>query len=225
MSEINLKMKDVVNTLIIDDHKMVRDGLKIMLESLRHSIHFKVQEAESGEEAVIKISRSNFDVAIVDYQMPGISGIETIQRVLRFKPQIKILAFSNHGELSYIQSMMDAGARGYVLKNIEPAEMLNAIKAIRSGKIYYCSDVAIKLLESSEEKNSKKIQVKKKLSRRQTEVLQMIVMELTNDEIAQKLCVAKRTIDSHRQNLINKLQVRNTAGLVKAAYKMNLVED
>lgn len=225
MSEINLKIKEVINTLIIDDHKMVRDGLKIMLESLRHSIHFKVQEAESGEEAMIKINRSSFDVAIVDYQMPGISGVETIQRILRFKPQIKILALSNHDELSYIQSMMDAGARGYVLKNIEPAELLNAIKTIRSGKIYYCSDVAIKLLESSEEKNSKKIQVKKKLTSRQTEVLQMIVMELTNDEIAQKLCIGKRTIDSHRQNLINKLQVRNTAGLVKAAYKLNLVED
>lgn len=225
MSETNLKIKEVVNTLIIDDHKMVRDGLKIMLESLRHSIHFKVQEAESGEEAMIKISRSNFDVAIVDYQMPGISGVETIQRILRFKPQIKILALSNHDELSYIQSMMDAGARGYVLKNIEPAEMLNAIKAILSDKTYYCSDVAIKLLESSEEKNAKKMQVKKKLSNRETEVLQMIAMELTNDEIAQKLCVAKRTIDTHRQNLINKLHVRNTAGLVRSAYKLNLVED
>jgi len=120
--------------------------------------------------------------------------------------------------------MMDAGAKNFVLKNIEPAEMLNAIKAILSNKIYYCNDVAIKLIESAEDKNSKKILAKNIITPRETEVLQMIAMEMTNDEIAQKLFVAKRTIDTHRQNLINKLHVKNTVGLIKAAYKLNLVE-
>ena len=117
--------------------------------------------------------------------------------------------------------MMDAG----VLKNIEPAEILNAIKTILSDKIYYCNEEAVKLIESGEDKNAKSIHVNKILTRREIKVLQIIAMEMTNDEIAQKLFVAKRTIDTHRQNLINKLHVKNTVGLVKAAYKLNLVEE
>jgi len=225
MTEIKSKNKQAINVLIIDDHKMIRDGLKIMLASLNKFIHFKVLEAESGEEAMIKINRNRFEVVIIDYQMPGFSGAETIYRILRFKPEMKILALSNYDELPYIQSVMDAGAKGYVLKNIEPAEMLNAIKTILSGKIYYCSEVAVKLIESGEDKNSKQIRAHKILTRRETEVLQMIAMEMTNDEIAQKLFVSKRTIDTHRQNLINKLHVKNTVGLIKAAYKLNLIEE
>ncbi len=225
MSKTNSKNIAVINMLIIDDHKMVRDGLKIMLASLKNFMLFKVEEAESGEDAITKISRSDFEIAIVDYQMPGISGAETIHLILRHKPQMKILALSNYDELSYIQSMVDAGACGYVLKNIEPAEMLNAIKTILSNKIYYCNDIAVKLIESAEDKKAKKTISKKVLSNREAEVLQLISMEMTDNEIAQKLFLSKRTIDTHRQNLLNKLQVKNTVGLIKAAYKLNLIEE
>jgi two-component system response regulator NreC len=112
-----------------------------------------------------------------------------------------------------------------MLKNIEPAEMLSAIKTIFSGKKYYCNDVSIKLLEVEEEKTIQKIRSKKILTRRETEVLQMIAREMTNDEIAQKLYVAKRTVDTHRQNLIKKLEVKNTVGLLRAACKLKLVEE
>ena len=123
------------------------------------------------------------------------------------------------------QNMIDAGAKGYVLKNIEPAEMLTAIKTIFSDKRYYCNDVAIKFLEAEEEKTIVKIRSKKNLTPRETGVLQMIARQMTNDEIAQKLYVAKRTVDPHRQNLIKKLDVKNTVGLVRAAYKLKLVEE
>ena len=225
MAANKLKEKEIVNVLIVDDHKMLRDGLKVMLASLKKWIHFKVMEAESGEEALLKITRNPFQLIILDYNMPGISGSETVYRILRFKPKMKILALSNYDELPYIQHMIDAGAKGYVLKNIEPAEMLHAIKTIFSGKRYYCNDVAIKLLEAEEEKAIEKIRSKKILTRRETEVLQMIVREMTNDEIAQKLYVAKRTVDTHRQNLIKKLDVKNTVGLVRAAYKLKLIEE
>ncbi len=216
---------DQVNVLIVDDHKMVRDGLKVMLTSLKRYIHFKVTEAETGEDAIVLVNRKSFELVIIDYQMPGISGAETIYRMLRFEPQMKILALSNYDELPYIQSMMDAGAKGYVLKNIEPAEMLNAIKTILSGKFYYCSDVAIKIIESAENKNSNKVKAPNIITTRETEVLQLIAMEMTNDEIAKKLFVAKRTIDTHRQNLLLKLRAKNTVGLIRAAYKLNLIEE
>ena len=214
----------VINVLVIDDHKMIRDGLKVMLASLSKFQLFKLVEADSGEDAIKKISKTSFEVVIMDYQMPGLSGAETIHRILRFRPKMKILALSNYDELSYIQSMMDAGAKGYILKNIEPAEMLNAIRTILADKIYYCNEVAVKLIEAAEDKKISKEKAKQILTRREIEVLQMIAMEMSNDEIAKKLFVAKRTIDSHRQNLLNKLQVKNSMGLMKIAYKLDLVK-
>lgn len=214
----------VINVLVIDDHKMIRDGLKVMLASLSKFQLFKLVEADSGEDAIKKISKNTFEVVIIDYQMPGLSGAETIQRILRFRPKMKILALSNYDELSYIQSMMDAGAKGYILKNIEPAEMLNAIKTILADKVYYCNEVAVKLIEAAEDKKISKEKAKKILTRREIEVLQMIAMEMNNDEIARKLFVAKRTVDTHRQNLLNKLQVKNSIGLLRVAYKLDLVK-
>lgn len=216
--------KQLVHVLVIDDHMMVRDGLKVMLGSINSAMQFKITEAASGEEAIHKLDRMPADLVIIDYQLPGFSGAETVQRILRFKPLVKILALSNYDELPYIQSMIEAGASGYVLKNIEPAEMLNAIKAVLSGKIYYCSDVAVKLIDSGSEKNKDAVALGSVLTTREKEILRLIAMEMTNDEIANQLHVAKRTVDTHRQNLLHKLQVKNTVGLVKAAFKLNLVE-
>ena len=224
MAEFNAADKKLINVLIVDDHQMIRDGLKLMLNSLNKTILFKVFEAESGEAAITKIERNNnIDLVIIDYQMPGLSAAESINRILRFKPEMKILALSNYDELPCIQSMMDAGAKGYVLKNIEPAEMLNAIKTILSNKIYYCNQVSIKLLEFKEEQKHIIDHANQILTKREIEVLKLIAMEMTNEEIARQLFVSKRTVDTHRQNLVNKLQVKNTVGLVKVAYRMNLV--
>jgi DNA-binding NarL/FixJ family response regulator len=217
------KLVEPINVLVIDDHKMVRDGLKMMLGALKKLFRFKIVEAESGEEAIRKINREAFGLVIIDYQLPGISGVETIYRILRYKPATKIMVLSHYDELPCIQAMMDAGAKAYILKNIEPAEMQKAIKVVLEDGIYYSNSVALRLIDSGKENNVRQLQVKSSLTRRELEVLKMIAMELTNDEIAQKLFVAKRTIDSHRQNLINKLHVKNTVGLVKAAYSLNLI--
>ena len=225
MVAAKLNDRGPLEVLIVDDHKMVRDGLKVMLAALKKHMHFKIQEAENGAEALAKINVTSFDLIIIDYNLPGESGAETVYRILRFKPEMKILALSNYDELPYIQRMIDAGARGYVLKNIEPPEILHAIKTILADKKYYCNDVAIKLLDAEEDKAARKFQSEKILTRREKEILQMIAMEMTNDEIAQYLHVAKRTVDTHRQNLINKLKVRNTVGLIKVAFKLKLVEE
>lgn len=217
------KAKKHLNVLITDDHKMVRDGLRMMLHSMQCGLHFNITEAVSGTDAIYRINRQSFDLLIIDYQMPGFSGAETVFRIRRFKPDLKILALSNYDELAYIQTMLDAGVNGFVLKSIEPAEMLQAITSILAGKMYYCSDVAVKLIDAGQAKEGIVLPNKIDLTDREKEVLQMIAMELTNEEIGKKLFVAKRTVDTHRQNLINKLQVKNTAGLVKVAMKLNLV--
>ena len=224
MKLTHLKDKKKVTILIIDDHKLVRDGLKIMLASLSKTILFRVDEAESGEDALVKMRRNSYDLALIDYQMPGISGAETIYRVLRFNPKMKMLALSSFDEISYIQSMIDAGARGYVLKDIDPTEMLNAIQTILSNQFYYCSKVAVKLIEYNEVNKISEIRAKRILTPRQIQVLKLIAKELTNDEIARELNLKKRTVDTHRQNLLMQLRAKNTAGLVKAAYRLKLIE-
>ena len=223
MATAALTSDTLIPVLIVDDHKMVRDGLKVMLSSFKQVFRFEIEEADSGEQALRKISRKPFRLVIIDYHMPGLTGAETILRILRYQPEMKILALSNYDELPYVQSMMEAGAKGYILKNIEPSQMLYAIKTVLDGRIYYSNEVAMKLIEGVKSDNTKNILEAKGLTNREVEVLKLIAMELTNEEIAHKLCIGKRTVDSHRQNLLNKLNAKNTVGLIKAAYKLKLI--
>lgn len=225
MKQVVPQEGETVTVLLVDDHKMLRDGLKLMLASLAPRFVFRVSEVDSGELALRKISEVLPGLVILDYKMPGISGVETIRRMLRYQPAMKILVLSNYDELPGIQMVIEAGAMGYVLKSIEPAEMSKAIRTVLSGQTYYCSEVALKIIEASKESGESPLHDKPLLTSRETEVLRLIAMEYTNEEIARKLFVARRTIDTHRQNLLLKLGVKNTAGLVKAAIKRNLVTE
>jgi DNA-binding NarL/FixJ family response regulator len=212
----------LINLLIIDDHKMIRDGISVMLNSLKKFYEFNITEAESGEEAIKIISRSDFDVIIIDYRLPGMTGAETVQNILKYRPGMRILALSNYDELAYIQSMLSAGAMGYILKNVEPMQLYAAIKTVLDNKQFYSNEVAIKLIDGNQ---AGKPQVQRnRLTRREVEVLRLIAMEMTNEEIARKLSVGKRTIDTHRQNLLQKLHAKNTVGLTKAAYELHLID-
>jgi len=212
----------IVRLLIVDDHQMVRDGIRTMLESKKNLLRFEIDEAENGEIAIQKILKRNFDIVLIDYQLPGLTGVETLQRIHLYKKDIKVLALSNYDEFSYVKSMMDEGANGYILKNIDPSQLIHAIESVLAGTSYYSNEVALKLIDSA--KNSDKVTVDKSgLSKRELEILKMIAREMTNDEIAKSLFISKRTVDTHRQNLLKKLHVKNTVGLVKAAYEFKLL--
>ena len=185
--------------------------------------NFIITESESGEDAIDQIQKTDYDIVLMDYQLPKMNGAETVYNLLLYKPEIKILALSNYDEYAYIKNMIDSGIKGYVLKNIGPTELLAAIESILDGKFYYSHDVALKLIHPKPT-DSKKTRFKGIiLSKREIEVLKGIASEMTNDEIAAKLNVVKRTIDSHRQNLIRKLGVKNTVGLVKYAIELKLI--
>jgi DNA-binding NarL/FixJ family response regulator len=113
--------------LIVDDHKMVRDGIRYMLESQTKKFNFLVDEAETGAEGVDKALASEYDVIIMDYQLPVFDGLEATKRIIASAPETKILALSNYDEYTYIQNIIQAGAKGFVLKNIGPDELVNAI--------------------------------------------------------------------------------------------------
>jgi len=212
-----------IRLLIIDDHQMVRDGIKVMLESREDFLRFEIDEAENGESGVQKILKKIFDIVLIDYQLPGMSGTETLQKIHLYKKDMKVLALSNYDELSYVKSMINEGANGYILKNIEPSQLIQAIQAVLTGSSYYSNEVALKLIDSAKVSDNLIPANKSRLTKREIEVLKMIALEMTNDEIAKGLFISKRTVDTHRQNLLNKLHVKNTAGLIKAAYAYHLL--
>jgi DNA-binding NarL/FixJ family response regulator len=231
----NIKNKPMTQTdksiriLIVDDHQMVREGIRFMLESHEKKYKFLVEEASDGAEGVEKAKNTHFDVIIMDYQLPIMNGVEATRAILTHKPNLKILALSTYDEYMYIDNMMRSGAKGFVLKNIGPEEIISAIETIMSGKNYYSNDVAVKLISFEEEGVPMVKTVKTRqsltevLSNRELEVLKLIATEHTNEEISNRLFLSKRTVDTHRQNLMRKLGVKNTAGLVKYAVELNIL--
>ena len=207
--------------LLIDDHKMIRDGIKSMLESQENKYKFVVDEAADGEEGIAK-AKLKPHIIIMDYQLPKLSGAEAATIILTHNPKAKILALSNYNEYMYIDKMVKTGVKGFILKNIGPEELLKAIETILGGSIYYSSDVALKLIAfDSDSTQGKKLSKKNKLtqilSEREIEILRYITDEYTSDAIAHRLNLSKRTVDSHRQNIMTKLDVKSVAGLIKYA--------
>jgi DNA-binding NarL/FixJ family response regulator len=213
--------QQIIKLLIVDDHQMVRDGIRVMLESQKKIYSFLITEAETGEAAIKYVLNNSYDIVLIDYQLPKMTGMETVERILLYKPNTKILALSNYDELSYINNMLKAGVAGYILKNVEPSELIAAIKTILDNKAFYSNEVAVKLIESK--KNIVSSIDKYGLTKRELEILKCITQEKSNDEISEMLNISKRTVDSHRQNLLNKLHVKNTAGLTKIAIELRLV--
>ena len=222
-----------IHILIVDDHPIIRDGLRNMLETQR-SLIFKVFEAENEPQAIEVVNSQPIDVVIMDFQLPEKKGHEITATLLSQNPNLKVLGLSNYDEYAYALDMLKAGARGYVLKNVGTKELLGAISDIMEGKVYYSNEIANKLINhklkqlllEEDGNNAYKTQVQDSgvpLSAREMQIMRLIAGEYTNDEIAGKLTLSKRTVDNHRQNMLNKLQLRNTAGLVRYAYQHGLI--
>ncbi len=216
-----------IRVLIADDHKMIRDGLRLMLTLQNKKINFYINEAKDGAEAIELAIKKDFDVILLDYKMPKFNGDSATQRILIHKPDSKIIIFSNYDERAFIQSAVQSGAKGYLLKDVTTEELVLAITTVLKGENYFASAVQDKLpgaqgLESSID--FKKMGKQLGISEREVEILLLIADEMTNEEISQKLKISKRTVDTHRQNLLTKLKVKNTAGLVKFVYSNRLIE-
>ena len=214
---------ETIKLLIVDDHQMIRDGIRVMLESQNKKNLFVITETDNGEDALKKVLQHQYDIVLIDYQLSKMTGAETVEKMLYYKPLTKILALSNYDEISYVNNMLAAGVKGYILKNIEPSQLLLAIKTIISGKAFYSNEVAVKLIEYEKVKTIQPEKNMLGLTKMQLVILKMIAQEMSNEEIAVSLSIAKRTVDSHRQNLLIKLNAKNTVGLVKAAYLLKLV--
>ena len=215
-----------VNILIADDHKMIRDGIRLMLSLQSNKINFFISEAADGGEAVSLALRKNFDIILMDYRMPVFNGDEAIRRILLYKRESKILVLSSGVNPLIVQAVVKSGAKGFILKDVGTDELVEAIGTVINGGTYYSAGLDEEIADRGVEGNSVDIKTKCKqlgISMRELEILKFISNEYTNDEIASKLDISKRTVDTHRQNLMNKLKVKNTAGLVKFAFANNLL--
>ncbi len=214
----------MIRVLIADDHQLVIDGIKLVLSN--EADIACIGEATDGLLALALATKTRPDLIILDINMPNLNGIETCRQIRRSFPDIKILALSMLKEVSLIKLILKNGADGYLLKNSGKEEILNAIRKIHAGEKYFSSEVAALVMESLS-----KVRVKNKdnpfpkLSRREKQILRLIVDEYTTAEIAEKLFISFGTVETHRRNLLIKLGARNTAGLVRACFEYNLLED
>lgn len=211
-----------IKVLLVDDHKIVRDGIKLMLEP-QAGIDV-VAEAENGEIVEKMLDETPVDVVVMDINMPGMNGIATTKMVKEKHPSVKVLALTMSSDDSHIRQMVQAGASGYIMKSAGRDELTRAIHEVMDGKHYF-SDQATQSIMMDLVKNKGKSTAPDPIhiTERELEVLQMIVKEFTNQEIAEKLYISPRTVDAHRRNLLQKTGARNTAGLVKYAFQHGLV--
>ena len=214
-----------VRILIVDDHKMVREGIRSMLEYQESKFKFFINEARDGEEGVEIAGQNQYDIIIMDYQLPEIDGADAARLILEKNPEAKILALSNYNEYMYIDRMIKTGVKGFILKNVSPEELIKAIETILNGGNYFSNDVAVKLLNFGKDnidsskthlRNSNTIAYED-ISIREMEVLKLVVEAKSNDEIAEQLSISKRTVESHKQNLFRKTGVKNTNELIRFA--------
>lgn len=215
-----------IRLFIVDDHKIIRVGLRGMLE--REKDIQIVGEADKAEELLTLLEKDPADVILMDIDLGEINGIQATATVKSKFPSVHVLGLTMHEEPDFIVKMLEAGASGYLLKNAGRDELLSAIRAVAKGDSYFSQRVSSTLLQLV---TSKKAQAQPArgshpqtpLSERELEVLRLIAQEHSNGEIADKLFISIRTVDTHRRNLLEKLGLRNTAGLVKYAIEKGIV--
>jgi DNA-binding NarL/FixJ family response regulator len=206
---------------IIDDHEVVINGLKAMFS---HSQEVDIVfSTTSGRVLFDYLKEHQPKVILLDIQMPEINGIEICKQVHRLYPQVKMIAFSSFDDTHYIKQIIRSGASGYLLKNADQQTILAAIKKVMEGEEYIDESIKKILIQESISGQRRSL-FDIPLTKREKEILKLIADGLSNQEIADKLFISLRTVETHRFNLTQKLDVKNAAGLVKEAIKRGLVD-
>lgn len=209
---------DIFKLVIVDDHIIFRKGLHTILNEI--GIIKVMAEASNASELFEILKKQEIDVILMDINMPGIDGIEATKKVLNKYPNTKVIALTMHEEIGYFNKMMEAGAKGFLLKKTTKDELEEAIQTVMNGENYFSAEFinTTKL----HKKASAKTDVK--LSERELEVLEMICKGFSNPEISKELGLSQRTIDGHRARLFEKTGAKNAPNLVMFAVKNGLVK-
>lgn len=205
----------MIKLILADDHKLFREGVRSILESAK-DIEI-VDEVADGRALINSLRNHETNMIMLDISMPGISGIEACRIIRKEYPCLKILMLSMHGEESFVRSAIEAGANGYLPKEIDHSELIEAIHIIHQGGNYYSKDISYKLINSYLNKD------KQQLTPREKEILILICDGLTNKEVADRLFISVRTVDCHKNNILQKLGLKSSVELVKYALKNELI--
>ncbi len=220
---------DIINVVLADDHVLVRDGIKALLEDQTGII--VIDEASNGKEALDVISRNKPHVLIVDIRMPEMNGIEVVREINKRFTDVRTLVLSMHDSEEYVVQAIHAGADGYLLKGASKVEFLKAINKVASGEKYFTGDVSEIIMSNFVNGNiSTRITPKKspieapfKLTKRERQILNLVLQLKNNKDIAEELRISKRTAEVHRFNLMKKLKVKNLMELNTVAKKFQLI--
>lgn len=218
-------MENKINIMLADDHDIVRDGVKAIISGTI-DLHV-IAEASSAAEVLDTLETTFPDVLVLDISLPDKSGIEALPLILKMRPKLPVLILSMHNNEEYIISAIKAGAKGYLPKNIPARELTDAIRRLHDGEEYFgeaISEVLRKALMRKLEKEEKPESSAEALSQREKEVLQLYCEGFTNQEIADKLFISIRTVETHKTHIMQKLELRTTVDLVKYAIRNKIIE-
>ena len=212
-----------VTVFIVDDHSIFRDGLKTLLKEIPD---VKVLgEAANGKEFLRKIEKKPPEIVLMDIKMPVMNGIEATRKAMEKYPDMKIIALSMFDDYEYLDDILEAGAKGFMVKNIGIKELINAIENLMNGGFYFCDNmvkIAAKRLKKRDEDNEAQ-SIADSLSKRELEILKLICEGLSTKQISEKLGISPRTVGGHRNNILKKTGLNNTASLVSFALNNKLV--
>ena len=211
-----------IRVTLADDHPVVLAGMKALLDSADDIV--VVDEATDGLTAVESVKTHNPDIAILDISMPELSGLEVAHKLATERPDVRLLALTVHEDRAYVQPMMQAGARGYLLKRSAAEELIRAIRAIAGGGIYLDPSVAEKALPGSAEPPTARSDAAE-LGPRETEVLQLIAQGFSNKEIAGRLDVSVKTVETHKARALEKLGLRTRSDIVRYGAARRWLDD
>jgi len=210
----------MLHIVLADDHQIVLDGLKTLLGQVND---FKVLNTfTNGAQAIEYCKRYPVDIALLDISMPVLNGIIACEAITT-QTNTKVIALTNHQELAFVYKMLNAGAKGYVLKTTNKETLVKSIRTVAQNESFFCDDVRNLLINMDSFHSSDIKEEIPSLSRREKEILKLIIKENTTKEIASQLFIGQSTVETHRKNLLKKLRVKNTAGLVRLAYETNLL--
>jgi DNA-binding NarL/FixJ family response regulator len=214
----------MIQLVLVDDHKLFRDGLKLILSS-QDDITV-IAEFGSGKQFIHSLVDCMPDVVLMDIELGEMNGIDATREALKLQPELKILALSSHGDEVFYHHMINAGARGFLIKECSSSELVEAVRKIAEGENYFSQELLRKIIYNLGPEGlhlPDPVLVQAKLSSREIEVLRLVCEGKTNAEIAEALFLSQRTVEGHRANILKKTNSKNTTALIMFAMKSGLV--
>ena len=218
-------MTEKIRILLADDHTVVRQGLRALLEA-EPDIEV-VGEAETGRQAVQMTRKLLPEIVVMDIAMPLLNGLEATRQITKDVPEAKVLVLSSYNDDEYVHQLTEAGAAGYLLKQTAAADLIKAVHEARRGNAFFSPAISKRLLDHYRETFLRGVPVRKRtelLTSREAEVLQLIAEGKANKQIAAELCISIKTVEKHRQQVMNKLNIHDIAGLTRYAITNGVIE-